>query len=118
MTKAVTSPPPPPHFSHPHTRWSPLPYPPVCTLFPVFVLQLFTPPARKLLEASVSKAIAVDEVAPGAAASSCAEDAFFVAQRCAKRALATGHAGAASAVVNHAGNTLGVDLLEALVRKV
>ncbi|CAN0423193.1 unnamed protein product, partial [Ectocarpus fasciculatus] len=72
----------------------------------------------KLLEASVSKAIAVDEVAPGAAASSCAEDAFFVAQRCAKRALATGHAGAASAVVNHVGNTLGVDLLEALVRKV
>ena len=66
----------------------------------------------------MSKAIAVDEVAPGAAASSCAEDAFFVAQRCAKRALATGHAGAASAVVNHAGNTLGVDLLEALVRKV
>ncbi|CAN0486836.1 unnamed protein product, partial [Ectocarpus sp. 8 AP-2014] len=72
----------------------------------------------QLLEASVSKAIAVDEVAPGAAASSCAEDAFFVAQRCAKRALATGHAGAASAVVNHVGNTLGVDLLEALVRKV
>eukprot|EP00903_Cladosiphon_okamuranus_P008470 g8137.t1 len=72
----------------------------------------------QLLEASVSKAIAVDEVAPGAVASSCAEDAFFVAQRCAKRALATGHAGAASAVVNHAGNTLGVDLLEALVRKV
>ncbi|CAB1096950.1 unnamed protein product [Ectocarpus sp. CCAP 1310/34] len=71
----------------------------------------------QLLEASVSKAIAVDEVAPGAAASSCAEDAFFVAQRCAKRALATGHAGAASAVVNHVGNTLGVDLLEALVRK-
>lgn len=66
----------------------------------------------------MSKAIAVDEVAPGAVASSCAEDAFFVAQRCAKRALATGHAGAASAVVNHAGNTLGVDLLEALVRKV
>lgn len=66
----------------------------------------------------MSKAIAVDEVAPGAVASSCAEDAFFVAQRCSKRALATGHAGAASAVVNHAGNTLGVDLLEALVRKV
>ncbi|CAN0300466.1 unnamed protein product [Pylaiella littoralis] len=72
----------------------------------------------QLLEASVSKAISVDEVAPGAVASSCAEDAFFVAQRCAKRALATGHAGAASTVVNHAGNTLGVDLLEALVRKV
>ncbi|CAN0125163.1 unnamed protein product, partial [Scytosiphon promiscuus] len=72
----------------------------------------------QLMGASVSKAIAVDEVAPGAAASSCAEDAFFVAQRCSKRALATGHAGAASAVVNHASNTLGVDLLEALVRKV
>lgn len=72
----------------------------------------------KLLNASVEKAIAVDEIAPGATASSCAEDSFFVAQRCSKRALATGHAGAASAVVNHAGNTLGSDLLEALVRKV
>lgn len=72
----------------------------------------------QLLIASVAKAIAVDEIAAGAAASSCAEDAFFVAQHCAKRALATGHAGAASAVINHVGNTLGVDLLEELVRKV
>lgn len=64
------------------------------------------------------KAIGLDEIATGSTTSSCAEDAFFVAQRCAKRALATGHAGAASAVVNHVGNTLGVDLLEALVRKV
>lgn len=72
----------------------------------------------QLLNASVAKAIAVDEISPGASTSSCAEDAFFVAQRCARRALATGHAGAASAVVNHAGNTLGGDLLEAIVRKV
>lgn len=66
----------------------------------------------------MEKAIGLDEIAVGSSTSSCAEDAFFVAQRCAKRALATGHAGAASAVVNHVGNTLGVDLLEALVRKV
>lgn len=72
----------------------------------------------QLLNASVAKAVALDEIAMDSACSSCAEDSFFVAQRCAKRALATGNAGAASAVVNHVGNTLGVDLLEALVKKV
>ena len=73
---------------------------------------------NKLLEVSVAKAIALDEISAGSATTSCAEDAFFVAQRCAKRGLATGHAGAASAVVNHAANTLGENLLQALVRKV
>ncbi|CAM9734501.1 unnamed protein product, partial [Ascophyllum nodosum] len=72
----------------------------------------------QLLEVSVAKAIALDEISAGSATTSCAEDAFFVAQRCAKRGLATGHAGAASAVVNHAANTLGENLLQALVRKV
>lgn len=66
----------------------------------------------------MTKAVALDEISVGSPISSCAEDAFYVAQRCAKRALATGNAGAASAVMNHVGNTLGVDLLEALVRKV
>ncbi|CAM9973975.1 unnamed protein product, partial [Discosporangium mesarthrocarpum] len=72
----------------------------------------------QLLWALVSKAIAMDEVVPSAPASSSAEDAFYVAQRCAKRGLATGHAGCASAVVNHVGNTLGGDYLDAIVKKV
>ena len=82
-----------------------------------------------LMRAAVRKALAIDEPPPppllggaalaapagrddplglsrsGAAAagqtSSCVDDAFYVVRRCARRALVTGHAGTAAAIVNH-----------------
>ncbi|CAM9887584.1 unnamed protein product [Chrysoparadoxa australica] len=75
-----------------------------------------------LLKASLIKALEIDEITPGTDDSgiqtSCVEDAFFVAQRCATRALATGHAGSASAVINHVANTVTGELLETLQSKV
>ena len=46
--------------------------------------------------------------------SSCVEDAFFVTQRCAKRALMTGHSGSACAVLNHVSSALTVNFLGSL----
>ncbi|CAM9743375.1 unnamed protein product, partial [Phaeothamnion confervicola] len=60
----------------------------------------------QLLRASLFKALLIDDAHPSSATSTCVEDAFFVAQRCARRAVATGHAGSASATVNHVNNTL------------
>jgi hypothetical protein len=78
----------------------------------------------QLLKAGVAKALSIDEIVPGSGGdggprvSSCVEDAFFVAQRCARRALATGHSGTASAVLNHASNALSGQLLVALTASI
>ena len=47
--------------------------------------------------------------------SSCVDDAYYVVRRCARRALVTGHAGTAAAIVNHVNSTLTDDLLAALL---
>jgi hypothetical protein len=50
--------------------------------------------------------------------SSCVDDAYYVVRRCARRALVTGHAGTAAAIVNHVNSTLTDDLLAALLARV
>mmetsp|Transcript_16466 Transcript_16466/g.24390 ORF Transcript_16466/g.24390 Transcript_16466/m.24390 type:complete len:476 (-) Transcript_16466:1052-2479(-) len=59
-----------------------------------------------LFKISVHKALLIDKVLPQSNTSSCVEDTFFIAHRCAKRAFATGHYLAASAVLNHISNVL------------
>jgi len=50
--------------------------------------------------------------------SSCVDDTFYVVRRCARRALVTGHAGTASAIVNYINSTLLDELMSVLSAKV
>lgn len=50
--------------------------------------------------------------------SSCVDDTFYVVRRCARRALVTGHAGTASAIVNYINSTLLDELMPVLSAKV
>jgi len=61
-------------------------------------------------------ALAAKPIEPGVT-SSCVEDAFYVVQRSSTRAMATGHAGTTSAIINHVNNTLSTDLLDTILQK-
>eukprot|EP01084_Bolivina_argentea_P314057 543944_1 len=75
------------------------------------VSTLYTQLELFVLQAGINKAIEIDEILDGLNISTCPEDAFFVARRCAHRGLVTGHSGTSSAVINHICNVLLKDLL-------
>lgn len=62
-------------------------------------------------------AIDIDEHTPGAPLTSMVDDAFFILQKCGRRALATGNVQCACAVVGAANAALGGDVARALEGK-
>lgn len=69
------------------------------------------------VEESVAKAVRIDEAVQGALTSSMVDDAFFVALSAGRRALATGRAPSAVAILNQLNTALSTIYRSALARK-
>ena len=69
------------------------------------------------MEQNVRTAIEIDEYVPGSPLTSMVDDAFFIVQKCGRRALATGNTQCSCAVLGAANGLLGGELRAALDAK-